>query len=162
EEQLLPDAEPRMFHLSEVELADTTRTILQEVERIKPKRVVFDSLSEMRLLAHNPVRYRRQILALKHFFTGRDCTVILLDDRTDSESDVQLHSLAHGVVSLEHMAHEYGGARRRLRVMKMRGKAFRGGFHDFRIRKGGIDVFPRLVAAEHRSLPSKAVLNSGS
>ena len=149
EESLLPDAQPRMFHPSEVELGETTRAVLAEVERTKPTRVVFDSLSEMRLLAQSPLRYRRQILALKQFFTGRACTVLLLDDRTSEVTDLQLQSLAHGVVTLEHLSPEYGAERRRLRVIKMRGKPFRGGYHDFVIVRGGLEVFPRLVAADH-------------
>ena len=149
EDSLLPDAQPRMFHPSEVELGETTRQVLEEVGRTEPSRVVFDSLSEMRLLAQNPLRYRRQILALKQFFAGRRCTVLLLDDRTSEVTDLQLQSLAHGVVSLEHLAPEFGAERRRLRVVKMRGVRFRGGYHDFTIERGGLAVFPRLVAAEH-------------
>ena len=149
DENLQPDGQSRLFHPSEVELSDTTRSILAEVERNQPTRIVFDSLSEMRLLAQHPLRYRRQVLALKQFFIGRKCTVLLLDDRTASDNDLQLHSLAHGVISLEHLAQEYGAERRRLRVLKMRGRPFRGGFHDFMIRTGGLEVFPRLVAAEH-------------
>jgi len=161
DESLLPDAQSRLFHPSEVELSDTTRSILAEVERRKPARIVFDSLSEMRLLAQHPLRYRRQVLALKQFFIGRQCTVLLLDDRTASDNDLQLHSLAHGVISLEHMAQEYGAERRRIRVLKMRGRPFRGGFHDFTIRSGGLDVFPRLVAAEHHRLFDGEPLRSG-
>jgi circadian clock protein KaiC len=149
EENLRPDTQPRMFHPSEVELGETTTAVLAEVEKSKPSRVVFDSLSEMRLLAQNPLRYRRQILALKQFFRGRHCTVLFLDDRTSEVNDLQLHSLAHGVISLEHLSPAYGAERRRIRVVKMRGKAFRGGYHDFVIRKGGLYVFPRLTAAEH-------------
>lgn len=149
DENLMPDGQSRLFHPSEVELSDTTRSILAEVESRQPTRIVFDSLSEMRLLAQHPLRYRRQVLALKQFFIGRKCTVLLLDDRTASDNDLQLHSLAHGVISLEHLAQEYGAERRRLRVLKMRGRPFRGGFHDFMIRSGGLEVFPRLVAAEH-------------
>jgi len=149
DENLTPDGQSRLFHPSEVELSDTTRSILSEVERQQPTRIVFDSLSEMRLLAQHPLRYRRQVLALKQFFIGKKCTVLLLDDRTASDNDLQLHSLAHGVISLEHVAQEYGAERRRLRVLKMRGRPFRGGFHDFMIRTGGLEVFPRLVAAEH-------------
>ena len=161
DESLLPDAQSRLFHPSEVELSDTTRAILAEGDARKPSRVVFDSLSEMRLLAQHPLRYRRQVLALKHFFIGRDCTVLLLDDRTSADNDLQLHSLAHGVISLEHMAQEYGAERRRMRVMKMRGRAFRGGYHDFMIRTGGLEVFPRLVAAEHHRLFEAEPLKSG-
>jgi circadian clock protein KaiC len=155
DESLNPDAQSRLFHPSEVELSDTTRSILGEVARREPRRVVFDSLSEMRLLAQHPLRYRRQVLALKQFFIGRACTVLLLDDRTAGDHDLQLHSLAHGVVTLQHLAQEYGAERRRLRVVKMRGSPFRGGYHDFMIRTGGLEVFPRLVAAEHhRRFPS--------
>jgi circadian clock protein KaiC len=162
QEALLPDGHTRMFHPSEVELSDTTRSILEEIDRRKPKRVVFDSLSELRMLAQNPLRYRRQILALKQFFVGRDCTVLLLDDRTAEMNDLQLHSIAHGVVTMEHLAQHYGAERRRLRVMKMRGKNFRGGWHDFIIRRGGLDVFPRLVAAEHHSAFDADHLRSGN
>src|SRR5687767_4331492 len=161
DESLLPDAQSRLFHPSEVELSDTTRAILGEVDARKPSRVVFDSLSEMRLLAQHPLRYRRQVLALKQFFIGRDCTVLLLDDRTAADNDLQLHSLAHGVISLQHHAQEYGVERRRLRVMKMRGSAFRGGYHDFLIRTGGIELFPRLVAAEHPGAVSPDSMKSG-
>ncbi|HYD56829.1 MAG TPA: ATPase domain-containing protein [Burkholderiales bacterium] len=154
DDSLNPDAQSRLFHPSEVELSDTTRSILGEVARRQPRRVVFDSLSEMRLLAQHPLRYRRQVLALKQFFIGRQCTVLLLDDRTSAENDLQLHSLAHGVITLQHLAQEYGAERRRLRVVKMRGSPFRGGYHDFIIRTGGLEVFPRLVAAEHhRAFP---------
>ena len=162
QENLLPDSHTRMFHPSEVELADTTRSILEQVEKRKPKRVVFDSLSELRMLAQNPLRYRRQILALKQFFVGRDCTVLLLDDCTAEVNDLQLHSIAHGVVTMEHLAQHYGAERRRLRVMKMRGKNFRGGWHDFMIRRGGLDVFPRLVAAEHHGTFGADYLKSGN
>ena len=140
-----------IFHPSEIELGQTTRSVLAEVERTQPQRLAFDSLSEMRLLAQSPLRYRRQILALKQFFVGRGCTVLFLDDRTSAPSDLQVQSIAHGVISLEHMALSYGAERRRLRVTKLRGASYRGGYHDFRIRTGGLDVFPRLVAAEHHA-----------
>ena len=130
-----------MFHPSEVELSETTKTVLAEIENIKPQRVVFDSLSEMRLLAQSPLRYRRQILALKQFFIGRECTVLLLDDRTSEIADLQLESIVHGVIMLEQLAPEYGAERRRLRVVKMRGRQVRGGYHDFVIRQGGLQVF---------------------
>ena len=142
-----------LFHPSEVELQDTMDTVFSAVEEHKPQRAVFDSLSEMRLLARDPLRFRRQMLALKQFFTGKDCTVMLLDDKTAPGQDLQLHSLAHGVVALEHVALEYGAERRRLQVRKLRGKQFRGGFHDFRIVKGGLVVFPRISSEPtHRSL----------
>ncbi|MCP3387580.1 AAA family ATPase [Bradyrhizobium sp. CCGB12] len=149
ETTLDPDRELTVFHPAEMELSETTGLIFKEVERINPTRVVLDSLSELRLLAQNPLRYRRQVLALKHFFTNRNCTVILLDDLSSSQDDLQLHSIAHGVVMLEQLAIDYGAERRRLRVIKMRGIRFRGGFHDFTIEQGGLRIFPRLVAAEH-------------
>jgi circadian clock protein KaiC len=161
EESLLPEAQSRMFHPSEVELSETTRAVLHEVQRIEPQRIVFDSLSEMRLLAQSPLRYRRQILALKHFFLGRNCTVLLLDDRTSDTADLQLHSLTHGVILLEQLAPEYGADRRRLRVIKMRGKRFRGGYHDFSLLTGGLEIYPRLVASEHRDPFPTGQLKSG-
>ncbi|HEX7880782.1 MAG TPA: ATPase domain-containing protein, partial [Candidatus Eisenbacteria bacterium] len=153
EESLLSDEQYTMFHPSEVELSETTQLILAEVQRLKPTRVVFDSLSEVRLLAATPLRYRRQILALKRYFAGRNCTVILLDDLTAVERDLQVQSIAHAVVLLEQLNPEYGAERRRLRVVKYRGMSFRGGFHDYKIEHGGLVVFPRLVAAEHRREP---------
>lgn len=144
-----PDREQTILHPSEVELGETTRDVMKRVEEIRPSRVVFDSLSEMRLLAQNPLRYRRQILALKQFFASRDCTVLMLDDRTSDPNDLQLHSIAHGVISLEQAPRDFGTERRRLRVVKMRGIKFRGGYHDFILERGGLSVFPRLVAAEH-------------
>jgi circadian clock protein KaiC len=150
EDSLKTETQYTIFHPSEVELGDTTKAVLKEVERIQPRRIVFDSLSEMRLLARDPLRYRRQILALKQFFTGRQCTVLLLDDRTSTANDLQVQSIAHGVLMLEQLAIDYGAERRRLRVVKLRGSRYRGGFHDFKILTGGIDVYPRLVAAEHR------------
>ena len=149
DEDLDGDAQLTMYPPSEVELIETTKKILDAVNRINPSRVVFDSLSEMRLLAQSSLRYRRQILALKQFFVGRKCTVMLLDDRTGESSDQQLHSLAHGVISLEQLAPAYGAERRRLKVAKMRGSDFRGGYHDFTIRRGGLVIFPRLIAVEH-------------
>jgi len=144
-----PEKELTLFHPAELELSETSKMIFDRVTEINPTRVVFDSLSEMRLLAQNSLRYRRQILALKHFFAGRRCTVLLLDDLSSNEGDMQLHSIAHGVIALQQLALDYGAERRRLRIMKMRGIKFRGGHHDFIIETGGISVFPRLVAAEH-------------
>ncbi len=120
-----------------------------EVERVAPTRVVLDSLSEIRLLAQGGLRFRRQVLALKHFFAQQGCTVLFLDDLTEAIDDLSLHSLAHGVVRLEQLAMNYGAERRRLRVHKMRGRKFHGGYHDFMIRKGGVEIFPRLVASDH-------------
>ncbi len=143
------NAQLTVFNPSEIELGETTEAMIRVVDQIRPHRVVLDSLSELRLIAQNALRYRRQVLALKQFFAGHDCTVLLLDDQTGGHEDDHLQSIAHGVVVLEQLAHQYGAERRRLRVGKMRGVAFRGGFHDFTIRRGGLDVFPRLIASEH-------------
>jgi circadian clock protein KaiC len=161
EESLKPDEQYTMFHPSEVELADTTRAILEDAENLRPSRVAFDSLAEMRLLAGSPLRYRRQILALKQFLLHRKCTVLMLDDRAPVEHDIQLQTLAHGVIALEHTHPGYGAERRRLLVLKYRGMPFRGGFHDFVIERGGLKVFPRLVAAEHRHVGTREILSSG-
>ena len=166
--ELLADAqdldgedELTMLNPSEVELGETTRKVLEVVERTKPTRMVFDSLSEMRLLAQNSLRYRRQILALKQFFVGRACTVVLLDDRTAEGPDMQLHSIAHGVFSLEFKSPPYGQLRRELQIIKYRGSDFASGFHDFVIRTGGIRVFPRLVASDHMTDFAREMIPSG-
>ncbi|MBS0530770.1 MAG: AAA family ATPase, partial [Proteobacteria bacterium] len=125
--------------------------IFEAFERVKPKRVVLDSLSEIRLLAQSSLRYRRQLLALKHYFARHRATVLLLDDMTLETSDKTVHSIVHGVINLQELAPDYGAERRRMRVVKYRGKAFRGGYHDMTITKGGVQVFPRLVSAEHRT-----------
>ena len=151
-----------IFHPAEVELQETVDEVLKAVEEHNPVRVAFDSLSEMRLLAREPLRFRRQILALKQFFQGRDCTVILLDDKTAPEGDLQLHSLAHGVIVLQHVALEYGSERRRLQVTKVRGIRFRGGFHDFRIVTGGVEVYPRVRQEQPRLDVSGVSILSGS
>ena len=161
-EGLSPESEQSILYPSEVELGETTRGVMAAVERIKPRRVVFDSLSEMRLLAQNSLRYRRQVLALKSFFAHRGCTVLMLDDRTASDADLQLHSIAHGVVLLEQSVDQYGPERRHLRVLKMRGIRFRGGEHDFNLETGGLAVFPRLVAAEHRQSLKSDVVSTGT
>ena len=151
ETSLDPAQELTVLHPAEMELSETSQLIFDKVESLNPLRVVIDSLSELRLLAQSPLRYRRQILALKHFFAGRRSTVILLDDLTSQQNDLQLHSIAHGVVLLEQTAIDYGAERRRIRIVKMRGIAFKGGFHDFIIKHGGLQIFPRLVAAEHHT-----------
>lgn len=153
EEVLGEGREQSILHSWEMELGGTIRLIQAEVERVQPTRVVFDSLSEMRLLAQDPLRYRRQVLALKQFFAGRKITVILVDDLTGNggERDAHLHSLCHGVVTLERLTLDFGAARRRLQIQKMRGVNFVAGFHDLNIRTGGLDVFPRLIAAQHHS-----------
>jgi circadian clock protein KaiC len=156
-----PDQEQTLLHPSEVELGETVRGVMERVDALKPKRVVLDSLSELRLLAQNPLRYRRQILALKHFFSSRDCTVLVLDDRTSEPGDLQLHSIAHGVISLDQTATGFGAERRQLRVIKMRGIKYSGGYHDMSITTGGVCVYPRLVAAEHRGEISTRMLTTG-
>ncbi|HWC56067.1 MAG TPA: ATPase domain-containing protein [Sphingomicrobium sp.] len=144
-----PEREQSIVYASDLELGETVQMVKDEVERVAPARVVFDSLSEIRLLAQGALRFRRQVLALKHFFSQHGCTVLFLDDLTEIIDDLSLHSLAHGVVRLEQIAMTYGAERRRLRVHKMRGRKFHGGYHDFVIRKGGLDIFPRLVASDH-------------
>jgi len=161
EEALDPGEASTMFHLSEVELAATTQQVLADIENLHPTCVVIDSLSELRLLAGNALRYRRQILALKQYFNRRGCTAVLIDDLTAHDSDGQIQSIAHGVIALEQMNPEYGADRRRLRVRKYRGVAFRGGYHDYAIRAGGIEVYPRLVAAEHRIARTHVRMASG-
>ena len=156
------DEDNTLFHPAEVELAEITTALIAEVERVKPDRVVIDSLSELRLLAQSGLRYRRQILALKQYFAGQRTTVLLLDDRTSEVGDQQLQSVAHGVLSMDQLAPLYGGDRRRLRAVKMRGVAIKGGYHDFRIQHGGIRVFPRLVAADHAGSFTEGTLSSGS
>lgn len=149
ETNLSADSQLTVFNPSELELGETTEALLGAVKSLRPQRVVVDSLSELRLIAQNALRYRRQVLALKQYFADRDCTVLMLDDRTGGPEDDHLQSIAHGVVVLEQLANQFGAERRRLRVSKLRGVPFRGGYHDFAIRTGGLDVFPRLVAAEH-------------
>jgi circadian clock protein KaiC len=161
EHTLEGDQQYTMFHPSEVELIEATKAILADVEQIKPTRVVFDSLSELRLLAGNPLQYRRHILALKQFFSGRNCTVILLDDMTSTDRDLQVQSISHGVIFLDQTNPDYGSDRRRVRVVKYRGMKFRGGYHDYKIERGGLKIFPRLVAAEHRRPTSREKLTSG-
>lgn len=161
EESLRPEDQYSAFHPSEIEFQDTTQTILKKVEEIKPKRIVLDSLSEIRLLARDSLRYRRQILALKHFFTNRNCTVVLLDDRTSSQHDLQLQSIAHGVLSLEKVYRDFGKTRRRLQIEKMRGSTYREGYHDYAIKTGGVVVYPRLVPGEHRGNFEEATITSG-
>jgi circadian clock protein KaiC len=151
-----------VFHPAELELQETMTAVLDAIERSKPALVVLDSLSEMRLLARDPLRFRRQILALKQFFSGRQATVLLLDDKSGAEGDLQLHSLAHGVILLEHVALEYGAERRRLQVTKLRGLRFWGGYHDFRIRTGGLVVYPRISTGDADYGPESRQLTSGS
>lgn len=151
EQTLRLEDENTLYAAEDVDLKETVRVLLERVQSVEPHRVVFDSLSEIRMLAQTPVRYRRQLLSLKQFFAERQCTVMLLDDHAGGGEDLQVASLAHGVISLEQAASTYGADRRRLRVMKLRGSPFRSGYHDLSLRTGGLFVFPRLTAAEHRT-----------
>ena len=155
------DQQQSLLYSSDLELGETTKLIFQAAERTRAKRIVLDSLSEIRLLGQSSLRYRRQILALKHYFARHQATVLLLDDLTADTNDKTVHSVANGVVRLEEMAPHYGSERRRLRVIKYRAQAFRGGYHDFTIKTGGVQVFPRLVAAEHRRPISRGRFTSG-
>lgn len=161
DEKIAAEAQNTLFHPSEVELTETTRFLLESVDRLNPNRVALDSLSELRLLSQTALRYRRQILSLKQYFAGRDCTTLLLDDASTTGSDSHVASLAHGVISLQQLAPEYGAERRRLLVKKVRGTTYRGGYHDFVIQTGGIQVFPRLVAAEHHQKFREENVQSG-
>jgi circadian clock protein KaiC len=150
-----------LLYSSDLELGETTKAVFEAIDRTKPVRIVIDSLSEIRLLAQSSLRYRRQILAMKHYFARQGATVLLLDDLTTDLNDKTVHSLAHGVVRLEELTPNYGAERRRLRVIKYRGQSFRGGFHDFNIVEGGVRVFPRLVSSEHKTGFARDVLTSG-
>jgi circadian clock protein KaiC len=161
ESLLDPDEQQSLLYSSELELSETTQQILRIVESTQATRVVLDSLSEIRLLAQSSLRYRRQLLALKHYFSRKGATVLLLDDLTSEVEDKTVHSIVHGVVQLQELAPDYGSERRRLRVLKYRGQSFRGGYHDFVLRTGGIEVYPRLVALEHRSSFQREVSTSG-
>lgn len=156
------DQQQSLLYSSDLELGETTKRIFEVFERLKPERVVLDSLSEIRLLAQSSLRYRRQILALKHFFARQNATVVMLDDLTSEAGDKTVHSIAHGVVRLEELSPEYGAERRRLRVLKYRGRSFRGGFHDFAIKMGGARVFPRLVSAEYKGSFARDLLPTDS
>lgn len=161
EAQMRVDAENTVFHPSDVELTETTRAVLSYISSVKPQRVVFDSLSELRLLAQSQLRYRREVLNLKTYFSKARATVVMLDDRTSDPNDMQLQSIAHGVISLQQQAPEYGADRRRIRVVKLRGIPFQTGFHDFDLSTGGLTVYPRLVAADHKKPFKSALVPSG-
>ncbi|HTX76255.1 MAG TPA: ATPase domain-containing protein [Terracidiphilus sp.] len=151
-----------VFQPAEVELADVLDTMLAKVREVNPKRVAIDSMSELRMLARDTLRYRRQVLALKQFFEGQDCTTLVLDERFNQHLEGQVQTIAHGVISLEVLPREYGITRRRLQVIKIRASSFREGFHDYTMVKGGLRVFPRLVSGEHRmSNPLSDILASG-
>jgi circadian clock protein KaiC len=161
-ESLLDEQQQQsLLYSSDLELGETTRMIFEAVELIQPRRVVIDSLSEIRLLAQSSLRYRRQVLALKHYFAKHGSTVLMLDDLTTETLDKTVHSVAHGVIRLEELAPEYGAERRRVRVIKYRGRKFRGGYHDFTIRTGGLEIYPRLISAEHKTNFDRTPLGCG-
>jgi circadian clock protein KaiC len=151
DEEYSPTSEQTILHPEELELGEAMRHVVETIDALAPSRIVFDGLSEMRLLAQSPQRYRRQILLLKQYLSTRNCTVLFLDDKTASPGELQLHSVAHGVISLEQWVHDFGPERRRLCVVKMRGAKYRGGYHDCALERGGMRIFPRLVAAEHHT-----------
>lgn len=161
EQDLKPEGQYTVFHPSEVELNDRVQAIMAEVDRRKPSRLVIDALSEVRMLAKDPLRYRRQVLSLKEY-APEDCTVLLLDDRSSRYADLELHSIVHGVISMDRTARNYGRTMRRIEVTKLRGSAFREGYHDYLIRSGGVVVFPRLIAAEYGTIhDDKSAARSG-
>jgi circadian clock protein KaiC len=161
ENDLLPEQQYTVFHPTEVELSDRMQRIVKEVQRVRPERLVIDALSELRMLAKDPLRYRRQILSLKDFMADQKCTVLLLDDRSSRDSDLQLHSIVHGVISMDRIAREYGKTRRQIEVIKLRGTPYREGYHDYAIMTGGVVVFPRLIAADSRSDDAPEPVSSG-
>src|ERR1043165_7142611 len=161
ESVLDPEQQQSLLYSSDLELGETTRRMLDEIARLKPKRVVIASLSEIRLLAQSSLRYRRQVLALKHYFAQHQSTVLMLDDLTTESTDRAVHSIAHSVIHLDQLAPIYGGERRRLRIVKCRGQPFRSGYHDFIIGQGGVKLYPRLVAAEHRHDNRNELVKSG-
>ena len=156
------DQQQSLLYSSDLELGETTKRIFEAIEKYDPQRIVVDSLSEIRLLAQSSLRYRRQVLALKHYFARRGGTVVMLDDLTTETHDKTVHSVAHGVIRLEELAPDYGAERRRMRVVKYRGQRFRGGFHDMVIKTGGVHAFPRLVSSEHKTDFKRETLPSDS
>jgi circadian clock protein KaiC len=161
EGQLRPEAVNTVFHPAQVEMNQTTQILFNEVERTKPTRVVFDSVSEMRMLAETPLRYRRQMLSLKQFFSGKECTVLLLDDLTASPTDLQVQSIVHGVLNLQKLHPSFGDERRRLNIVKLRGVNFVGGHHDYAIEVGGVKVFPRIIATDRNEDFERGQISSG-
>ncbi|HUQ28891.1 MAG TPA: ATPase domain-containing protein [Usitatibacter sp.] len=162
ERALMPDTRNTLFQVSDLQLNALVDLLVGEFRRLKPQRMVLDSLSEMRLMAQNPLRYRRQILALKHVFGEANCTTVLLDDRSAQGQDIQVQSIVHGMISLQIVPLKYGINRRYLTVTKLRGSNFREGNHDYIIRRGGMVLFPRLVAAEHPVMPTNEAYSSGN
>ena len=161
ESDLLPEQQYTVFHPAEVELNDRMQRIVKEIQRVRPERLVIDALSELRMLAKDPLRYRRQILSLKDFMSDKECTVMLLDDRSSRDPDLQLHSIVHGVISMDKAPREYGKTRRLIEIVKLRGTPYREGYHDYTIVTGGVVVFPRLVAADSRNEEPPEPVSSG-
>ena len=161
-EQLLrPEAQTTVFRPSQMELNEISKLLIEEAEKTRPRRVVFDSLSEFRLMAETPLRYRRELLNLKQHFARLKSTVLLLDDKSGAGVDPHILSLSHGVIEMEQLSPDYGISRRRLRVLKLRGIKFREGYHDYLIETGGLRVFPRLIAAEHHTKFRRRSISSG-
>jgi circadian clock protein KaiC len=158
---LAGDQHQTLLYASDLELGETAQQIFAAVEQVQPSRLVIDSLSEIRLLAQSSLRYRRQILTIKHHFARRNITVLMLDDLTSEANDKTVHSIAHGVVQLQQIAPDYGAERRRMRILKYRGTRYRGGYHDMTISTGGVNVFPRLVASEHRTKFARNAIPTG-
>ncbi len=161
EQQLAQEERNTVFHPSEIELNKTTQLLLQRIQEVKPKRLVIDSLSELRLLSDTALRYRRQMLSLKQFFAGQQMTVLLLDDHSADGGDLHVQSIAHGVITVEKIVSDYGAERRRIRINKLRGVNFIGGYHDSVIVPGGMRVFPRIVGSEHQSKNARGHVPSG-
>jgi circadian clock protein KaiC len=161
-ERVAEEANYTVYHPSDVELGETIRRIRTEIERLSPERLALDSVSELKILSHTAVRYRREILGLKQFFAGRGCTVLVLDDCTTGEGERHLQSIAHGVLRLEREGREYGTTRRQMHVVKMRGVQFQDGRHDFVIERGGIDLYPRLSTGKTPQAHQMGVAESGS
>lgn len=161
EQQLAQEERNTVFHPAEIELNKTTQLLLQRIQEVKPRRLVLDSLSELRLLSDSALRYRRQMLSLKQFFAGQQMTVLLLDDHSADGGDLHVQSIAHGVVLVEKVVSDYGAEKRRITINKMRGLNFIGGYHDAMIVPGGMRVFPRVVGSAHRRQNGRGSMPSG-
>src|SRR5687768_9850679 len=160
EQQLAQEERNTVFHPAEIELNKTTQMLLQRIQEVKPKRLVLDSLSELRLLSDSPLRYRRQMLSFKQFFAGQQMTVLLLDDHSADGGDLHVQSIAHGVITIEQIVSDYGSEKRRIKINKMRGLNFVGGYHDAMIVPGGMRVFPRLVGSDYKRKNARRVMRS--
>lgn len=161
-DELLAGPKKRVFHPSEVDLADTFTRMIQAIEKIRPKRVVIDTLAELRLLTEDDLEYRRQFLALRKLLVTGEPTVLVTDYVGETSSDLHLDALAHGGIILDSLAHHLGPDRRRLRVQKYRARRFESGWHDFTIATGGMEVFPNIVASDHDREPARGIFPSGN